>query len=179
MSYWIVVVDDEPLSLKNAKNLLVEQNMKVSCLRSGRDLMRFMDNNIPDLILLDILMPEMDGFETYRALRQLEGEKGMAHTPVIFLTGESNSETERRGLKEGASDYIRKPFDRDILVKRINNTIMNNKMIESLTEEATVDKLTGFLNKSGGTEKVARLVKTRPGVLAVIDLDSFKLRFRI
>ncbi|MCR5357689.1 MAG: diguanylate cyclase [Lachnospiraceae bacterium] len=175
MSYWIVVVDDEPISLANAKNLLVEQDMKVSCLRSGKDLMRFIKNNTPDLILLDILMPEMDGFETYRALRQHEENTGMAKTPVIFLTGESNSETERRGLKAGASDYIRKPFDKDIFIKRINNTLMNSKMIESLTEEATIDKLTGFLNKSSGTDRISQLIKTRAGALVVFDLDSFKL----
>ena len=175
MSYWIAVVDDEPLSLTNAKNLLGEQNMRVSCLRSGRDLMRFMEKNTPDLILLDILMPEMDGFETYHALREFEERTGIAQIPVIFLTGESNSETERRGLKAGASDYIRKPFDKDILIKRINNTIMNSKMIESLTEEATVDKLTGFLNKSSGTDRIARLLKRRPGALLIFDLDSFKL----
>ena len=107
MSYWIAVVDDEPLSLTNAKNLLGEQNMRVSCLRSGRDLMRFMEKNTPDLILLDILMPEMDGFETYHALREFEERTGIAQIPVILLTGESNSETERRGLKAGALAVFR------------------------------------------------------------------------
>ena len=68
MNYWIAVVDDEPLSLTNAKEMLNEGGMKVSCLRSGGDLMKFLEKNNPDLILLDILMPEMDGFETYHAL---------------------------------------------------------------------------------------------------------------
>ena len=76
MNCWIVVVDDEALSLTNAKNLLNEQDMRVSCLRSGQDLLKFMAKNEPDLILLDILMPEMDGFETYHALRQMEEETG-------------------------------------------------------------------------------------------------------
>ena len=145
MSYWIVIVDDEPFCLTNAKNLLREQNMRVSCLRSGKDLLAFMETHDPDLILLDILMPEMDGFETYHELRFCEDKKGVPQTPVIFLTGEDNHETERRGLKAGASDFIHKPFDKDILIKRINNAIINSKMIENLTEEATLDKLTGFL----------------------------------
>ncbi len=175
MGYWIVVVDDEPLSLTNAKTLLREQNMRVSCLRSGSDLLEFIENHTPDLILLDIFMPDMDGFETYRAMRRFEEKTGRAQLPVIFLTGEDNSEAERRGLKAGASDFIHKPFDRDILIKRINNTIINSKTIESLTEEATLDKLTGFLNKASGTKKVSELCEKSPGALMIMDLDSFKL----
>ncbi len=175
MSYWIAVVDDESICLTNAKNLLQENNMRVSCLRSGSDLLEFVEKHTPDLILLDILMPDMDGFDTYRALRQFEDSKGRPRIPVIFLTGEDSSEAERRGLKAGASDFIHKPFDKDILIKRINNTIINNKTIESLTEEARLDKLTGFLNKSSGTEKVSGLCRNGNGVLIIIDLDNFKL----
>lgn len=175
MSYWIVIVDDEPFCLTNAKNLLREQNMRVSCLRSGKDLLTFMETHDPDLILLDILMPEMDGFETYHALRVCEDKKGVPQTPVIFLTGEDNHETERRGLKAGASDFIHKPFDKDILIKRINNAIINSKMIENLTEEATLDKLTGFFNKASGTEKISSLCQESVGSLVIMDLDNFKL----
>ena len=147
MSYWVTVVDDEPLCLTTAKSLLHENNMKVTCLRSGNELLEFVGTHTPDLILLDILMPEMDGFDTYRMLRQFEDKEGRTHIPVIFLTGEDSNEAERRGLKAGASDFIHKPFDKDILIKRINNTIVNSKTIESLTEEATLDKLTGFPKK--------------------------------
>lgn len=175
MGYWIAVVDDEALSLTNARNLLTANDMKASCLRSGHDLIKFLEKNEPDLILLDILMPEMDGFETYRAIRKYEEDNGKPQTPVIFLTGENNSEIERRGLKAGASDFIRKPFDKDILIKRINNTIEKNKTIESLTEEATFDKLTGFLNKASGTDKVSGMCKNTSGALMILDLDNFKL----
>ena len=175
MEYWIVVVDDEALSLTNAKTILNEHGMRVSCLRSGQDLLKFMAKNEPDLILMDVLMPEMDGFETYHALRHLETEKGKKQTPVIFLTGSDDSETERRGLKAGASDFIRKPFNRDILIRRIHNTIMNAKTIESLTEEVAIDKLTGFLNKAAGTERISKLCETAVGTLMILDLDNFKL----
>ena len=175
MDYWIAVVDDEPISLTNARSILSGEGMKVSCLRSGGDLLKFVEKNEPDLILLDIMMPEMDGFETYHALRQYEYKTGSVYTPVIFLTGEKNSETERRGLKAGASDFIHKPFDRDILVKRIINAVKNNRMIESLTEEASFDKLTGFLNKASGTKKISDLCVNRIGALMIFDLDSFKL----
>lgn len=175
MSYWIAVVDDEPLSLTNAKILLRARDMKVSCLRSGKDLLEFLEKNAPDLILLDILMPGMDGFETYRAVRQFEEKNGRTQIPVIFLTGEDNRETERRGLRAGASDFIHKPFDEDVLIKRINNTIVNSKTIESLTEEVKVDKLTGFFNKASGTEKISEKCRNGKGTLMIMDLDNFKL----
>ena len=175
MDFWIVVVDDEAMSLTTAKNLLNEQNMRVSCLRSGRDLLKFMAKNEPDLILLDVLMPDMDGFATYHALRAQEEELGKKQTPVIFLTGSDDSETERRGLKAGASDFIRKPFNRDILIRRIYNTVTNAKMIESLTEEVVIDKMTGFLNKAAGTERISKLCETKVGALIIFDLDNFKL----
>ncbi|MCR4896469.1 MAG: diguanylate cyclase [Lachnospiraceae bacterium] len=175
MGYWVVIVDDDILCLTNAKSILGDAGMKVSCLRSGRELLKFMDKNEPDLILLDIMMPEMDGFETYSALRHREEETDRPHTPVIFLTGEGNTESERRGLKAGASDFIRKPFNEEILIRRIRNTIISYKTIESLTEEAAVDKLTGFFNKVSGTERIASLCDNGSGALAVMDLDNFKL----
>ncbi len=175
MGYKIVVVDDDLLSLTSAKSLLNEQGMQVICLRSGRELLKFLEKNTADIILLDILMPEMDGFETYSAVRQFEEQEKKVSIPVIFLTGENNSEVERRGLKEGASDFIRKPIDRDILIKRITNTIESNKKIESLTEEATIDKLTGFLNKAAGTTRISKMCAEQDGALLLLDLDNFKL----
>ncbi|MCR5733764.1 MAG: diguanylate cyclase [Lachnospiraceae bacterium] len=175
MNYWIVVVDDEAISLTNARNMLGREQMRVSCLRSGSDLLKFMEKNSPDLILLDILMPDMDGFETFHALRRFEDQTGRAHIPVIFLTGENDSATEKRGLEMGASDFIRKPFNKEIIIKRIENTIRNSRTIETLTEEAKVDRLTGFLNKSHGTEKLSGLCQKMTGALLIMDLDNFKL----
>ena len=175
MGNWVVVVDDEALSLTSAKTLLGSEDMKISCLRSGRDLLKFMDKNEPDLILLDVMMPEMDGFETLEILRKREKEEGKLETPVIFLTGDMDESTEQRGLKLGASDYIHKPFNKDILIRRINNTIQNSRKIESLTEDATVDKLTGFLNKTSGIEHICDLILRESGTFMILDLDSFKL----
>ncbi len=170
---WIMVVDDDAVSLLNARNLLEENQMRVSTAYSGRELLSFMEKNDPDLILLDILMPEMDGFETFRLLREFEETHGRRKTPVIFLTGESAAE--RRGLTMGASDFVKKPFNRDILLRRIHNAVQNSRTIESLTEEATTDKLTGFLNKAGTIVKMTELCRNVPGMLTILDLDSFKL----
>ena len=175
MDCWIVVVDDEPISLTNAKTLLEEENIRVSCLTSGKSLLKYIEKYSPDLVLLDVMMPEMDGFETYEALRNREDELGKNHIPVIFLTADYDSDSEQRGLKIGASDFIRKPFNKDILKKRIQNTIANSRTIESLTEEATIDQLTGFLNKAIGTKKISDLCNENTGSLMLFDLDSFKL----
>lgn len=175
MDCWIVVVDDEALSLTNVKNMLDAENMRTSCLRSGKDLLKFIEKNSPDLILLDIVMPEMDGFETLEALREYEDKLGKHHIPVIFLTGENDILTEQKGLRLGASDYIRKPFDKDILLSRIEKTVDNSKTIENLTEEAATDRLTGFLNKNRGTDRVTKLCLRKTGALMFMDIDSFKL----
>ena len=175
MSDWIVVVDDEVLSLTNARNILHEVGIRVSCVRSGRELLTFMEKHAPDLVLLDVMMPEMDGFETYKKLRDFEEKNERKQTPVIFLTGENDAETERKGLEMGASDFIHKPFNKDIVTKRIDNTIASVKMIENLTEEASMDALTGFFNKAGGTAKVEAYCAEKAGVLMILDLDSFKL----
>ncbi len=175
MKYWITIVDDEILTLKSARIILEKENMRVSCLSSGAQLLKFIKKNTPDLILLDIVMPEMDGFDTYEALREYETLMGQSPIPVFFLTGENDDYLERKGLKLGASDYIRKPFDKDILLPRIQNIVKSNKTIENLTEEAMFDKLTGFLNKFRGTQKVSNLCENKSGALMIMDLDSFKL----
>ncbi len=175
MKYWITVVDDDELYLTNARTILSAENMRVSCLRSGNDLLKFIEKNTPDLVLLDVMMPEMDGFTTYNELRKIEAKMGRSNIPVIFLTGENDSEIEQQGLRLGASDFIRKPFFKDILVKRIENTINGRKVIEVLTEEAMFDNLTGFLNKARGTERVSKLCIRKTGALMIMDLDNFKL----
>ena len=175
MGIWIVVVDDDPLALTHTKRILREQDMRVSCLRSGRDLLKFMGKNAPDLILLDIQMPEMDGFTTQQELRRMEEEAGREPTPIIFLSGIETSEAESRSFEQGAADFIRKPVHKDILTKRILNTVKHTKEIVSLKEEAAVDKLTGLLNKAAGTVRVTKLCAERAGMLMILDLDNFKL----
>ncbi len=175
MAYRIVVVDDDEISLRSTKSMLEDERFHISCLRSGKELLKFMEKNRPDLILLDIMMPEMDGFETFKALREMEEGRETSFTPVIFLTGENDSASEQQGLEIGASDYITKPFTKEVIIKRIENTITNRKTIETLTEEALVDKLTGFFNKSKGTDMIAKLCGRKAGALMILDLDSFKL----
>ena len=173
--YKIVVVDDDPVSLNQAKMLLTEEHMQVACMQSGKLLIKYIEKNIPDLILLDIVMPDVDGFETFIMVRRFEEHTGRSRIPIIFMSGADDNEAEEMGLVMGASDFVRKPLNKDILVRRIQNSIRNSRRMENLEEEATVDRLTGLLNKARGTEKISKLCKRKNGALMILDLDSFKL----
>ena len=175
MDYNIAVVDDDAFILESVRQLLAKENMHVTCMDSGERLLKYIESHHPDVILLDIVMPDMDGFDAYIALRKYEDRNGRRHTPVIFMSGAESSDSEEMSLVMGASDYIQKPFNKDVLIRRIDHTIKNSRTIENLTEEATIDKLTGFYNKAKGTDRVSKLCKRKTGVLAIMDLDSFKL----
>ncbi len=172
---WIAIVDDDMLNLNMAGQILTQNRMRVSAMKSGTSLLRFMQVNRPDLILLDIVMPGMDGFETLQQLRELEEARGLGKTPVIFLTADQDAATESRGFEMGVVDYIRKPFVPEILLKRIANAVEQQAQINKFETDATVDKLTGFLNKAASAEKIAVLCNEKRGALMMIDLDAFKL----
>jgi len=176
MSKWIIVVDDDMANLKMAGHILSKNNMRVSALRSGKKLVEYIEENgAPDLILLDIMMPELDGFETLKLLRQKEKEMGISETPVIFLTADEESATESRGFEVGVSDFIRKPFNPDVLLRRIDNIVSNKEKMSNLRTEASIDKLTGCLNKAATGVALAKICSEETGALLMIDLDSFKL----
>ena len=100
----IVVVDDDATNLKFAKIILSKADMRVTALKSGKALLDFLKLNRPDLVLLDVKMPEMDGFDTLRKMRRTDN----GDVPVIFLTADENYETETKCLTTGAVDFIKK-----------------------------------------------------------------------
>ncbi|MCR5358004.1 MAG: response regulator [Lachnospiraceae bacterium] len=176
MASWVVVVDDDISNLKIAGSILSKANMRVTALNSGQALLDYVkDNGAPDLILLDIRMPGLDGFETLKAYRLLEKDKGISEVPVVFLTADENIDSESRSFDLGVSDYIRKPFEPEILVRRVSNVLNTRGQILKYEEEATVDKMTGFLNKVTAEEQIAKLCAVKDGYLCIVDLDSFKL----
>ena len=135
---WVVVVDDDVMNLKMAGTILSKHNMRVTALKSGTALLDYVKTNRPDLILLDIRMPEMDGFETMTLLKKvLPADESI---PVIFLTADENQESETRGLELGAMDFIKKPFVPEVLVLRVRHTIELVRLQRNL--EAEVEKKT-------------------------------------
>lgn len=176
MTKWIIVVDDDTANLKMAGHILSKNNMRVTALKSGSSFLEYVnENGMPDLVLLDIKMPVMDGFETLEKLRQIEKQKGLMKTPVIFLTADEDVDTETRGFEVGVSDFIRKPFNPDVLLRRIDNIMSNSQEMHDLKSEATIDKLTGFLNKAATAVELSKDCSEKTGCLMMIDLDSFKL----
>lgn len=176
MANWVIVVDDDTANLKMAGYILSKAQMRVTALQSGQTFLSFFrEHESPDLILLDILMPGMDGFETLRNLRQIEQELGREETPVVFLTADEDVSTETHGFEAGVSDYIRKPFNPEVFISRIANILSKQERMQRLRDEATTDKLTGFMNKAAAAVEIGRVCNTQHGCLMMIDLDSFKL----
>ena len=175
MANRIYLVDDDKFNLKIATSILTKNDIEVTAFTSGIELLDYLKNDTPDLILLDIMMPEMDGFETLANIRKLEEKLDLEEIPVIFLTSDEDNESETRGFEMGVSDYIRKPFEPAVLIKRITNVLKRQATLHKFYEEATIDNLTGLLNKSATNNKLEMLCRRKPGYLMMIDLDSFKL----
>ncbi len=132
---WVAVVDDEEFNRKTVSRTLKKHDYIVTELSSGTELLDFIfvKGNRPDLILLDIMMPEPDGFETLKRLQA--GSSEADRIPVIFLTGEGSDETEMKGLKMGAEDFIRKPIYPDVLLHRVSHIIELARTHRSMAQE--------------------------------------------
>lgn len=128
----ILVVDDDIIFLKMMETVL-QQHYQVSLAKSGeRALQLLKRDRRPDLVLLDIDMPDMNGFETFLRLQSFES--GMV-IPVIYLTGLTDAESEVRGLRLGALDYIKKPVSNVVLLARITRCltqVQNQQQLNSL-----------------------------------------------
>lgn len=126
----ILIVDDDPALLKMAGEIL-RGNFAVSCVKSGCEAVALLQTDyMPDIILLDIDMPELNGFDTLTALREIENAQDI---PIVFLTGVTRTEAELKGLSCGAVDYITKPFIKEILLARLKVHLENGKRLRQLS----------------------------------------------
>ena len=124
----VLVVDDTPANLGILYELLSEANFEVRLAHSGLAALKTIHNNPPDLVLLDIMMPGMDGYEV---CRQLKADIKTQHIPILFLTSKNDVEDEHRGLDLGAVDYIRKPFHAESVLARVRNNIIVKRQLDS------------------------------------------------
>ncbi len=132
----IMIIDDDILILKSLEKLLVTNGYSVSPVKSGELAISALKKGLnPDLILLDIAMPDMDGYSTFTKIKEIN------NFPIIFLTSMETTEDEIQGLQLGALDYITKPFVPDILLARINNQLKN---IDSHKKSDTTDTAVSF-----------------------------------
>ena len=118
----ILIVDDNKMNLNTAKYVLNDK-YKITAFSSSAQAVKFTSECCVDLILLDIMMPEMNGFEVWEQMREQELNR---NTPVIFLTADNNPDTESRCFKVGARDFISKPFVPEVMRSRVDRIILPN-----------------------------------------------------
>lgn len=123
-----LIVDDDPNSLKMVSAALEENGMTVIVARDGHTAIDLVGRVQPDVILMDAIMPVMDGFETCRRLKQAPHRTA---APIVFMTGLTEADDVVRGLTAGGVDYITKPVVVDELIARISVHIVNSKLIQS------------------------------------------------
>jgi len=156
-NYNILIVDDTPENIDLLVGVL-EDEYNLQAVTSGEAAIKVAKStNQPDLILLDVMMPEMNGYEVCKTLKYYESTR---HIPIIFVTAKNETFDEERGFKLGAADYITKPINPPLVLARVKTHLTNSNITKELAYEVdklkneldilyTTDKLTGFKNMKG------------------------------
>ena len=178
----ILIVDDAETNLMILSNLLAEEGEIISA-TDGVQAIALAESDLPDLILLDVSMPGMDGYEV---CRRLKSDIRTRDIPIVFVTGRTEDNDQEKGLSLGAIDYILKPYSPLIVLARIRNHLALQKAHRDLkaanaelTRLATTDFLTGVWNRRRfmelGEAEVARVRRSgRSFGMAMMDVDHFK-----
>lgn len=181
----ILVVDDNKMNLAAARKVLCDE-YKVIPVMKGSQALTYLESGECDIILLDINMPEMDGFEVLEHIRKIERCRNI---PVIFLTADNFAETETRCFKEGAIDFIAKPFVPEVMLSRIGRILeledlrrsladrleQKTKEVSDMKSKSRQDALTGLWNRAHTEETVNEMIEQGvKGALMMIDMDNFK-----
>lgn len=172
----VLIVDDSPVAVTIAKAHLVKEELEVCCTHSATDGLAAAQREKPDLILLDIDMPDMSGFEVCQAIKAVPD---LAMIPIIFLTGSDNRQDRIKGLDLGAVDYVTKPFDAFELRARVRAALRTKRLQDLLVKRSLIDPLTELANRAGLTHRLGREWARRErygGDLSLVmcDLDHFK-----
>src|SRR3954451_21451877 len=145
----VLVVDDSPETLRMLTDAIEDAGMTVLVAREGEHALSIMERVLPDIILMDALMPGTDGFETCRRLKQ---NKALAHVPLIFMTGLSDTEHIIEGLEAGGVDYVPKPIVPGELLARIRVHLANARIAHSA--RTALDAFGRFLLAASGTGRI-------------------------
>ena len=128
----VLIIDDEPSILKAVSMTLKQEHIAVTCADNGSLALNILKSNTFDLILLDIIMPDQDGFSLLKMIRSSQN-----YTPVILLSGRGEDSAQVKGLELGADDYITKPFSKTVLVSKIRAMVRRTNQYTSISEEIT------------------------------------------
>ena len=162
----ILIVDDDQDIARILKFRLQKKGFKCVLASNGLEALDRLDEDHPDLVLLDVMMPKMDGFATCREIRK---RNAWARIPVIMLTAKGDTSDKVNGLSEGADDYVVKPFEFDELLARIS-------MVLRRTQEAmSANPLTGLPGNNVISKMITTSIQANQGFAACyVDLDHFK-----
>lgn len=116
----IVIVDDEPNIVMTLEYTFKKQNFEVYIARDGSEALEILETVVPDVILLDVMMPKVDGYQTIRLIKE---NKKLKNTKVVFLTAKNKASDIEKGVKLGADKYLTKPFSIKKIVSEINELI--------------------------------------------------------
>jgi diguanylate cyclase (GGDEF)-like protein len=179
----ILVVDDNELIRKLATKLLSKKSFAVTTATNGKEAIELTHINNPDVILLDVMMPEMDGFE---CCRRLKNDETTMDIPVILVSSNTETIDKIKGFEIGAADYIVKPFDYGELIARVSTQIKMKNLLDELgTKNALLeelvkkDSLTGLYNHRYFHEHLAAVfdisMRTKKSLSCLVcDVDLFK-----
>ena len=132
----ILVVDDEEDLLELVRYNLVKDGYRVSCVATGEEALAFVRRQPPDLLVLDLLLPSVDGLEV---CRRLKGDSKTRDIPIVMLTAKSEESDMVAGLERGADDYIAKPFSPRVLSARIRALLRRKQSQRTSEQETTID----------------------------------------
>lgn len=171
----ILVVDDQPVNIMTLNEIL-KSDYEICMATSGREALFFCEARRPDLVLLDISMPEMNGYEVCNRLMKNELMQGI---PVIFVTSATDPADEARGLAEGAVDFISRPIHSKVVQARVKTHLALKFQSEQLRSLAHLDGLTGIANRRAFDTTLAaewrRCMRSHSAVSVIlIDIDFFK-----
>ena len=171
----ILLIDDSKFNIR-VLTCILEDNYSVYSSNNGKEGIELAKTVFPSLILVDIIMPGMDGFEVLTKLKQYECTKDI---PVIFITSISNIESEEKGFSLGAVDYITKPFSPSIVKARVKTHIDLFRYRKKIENMAMLDGLTSVLNRRGYNIKIQSEWETaikyqNPLSILILDIDCFK-----
>ncbi|MBT8341568.1 MAG: response regulator [Desulfatitalea sp.] len=140
----ILVAEDDAISMKCIKGMLTEAGFRVQTATDGRRCLNNVAHLMPDLVIMDVVMPNLDGIQ---ACRLLKADSRFQRIPVIFVTGNTDDRTLKSAFSAGGSDYVRKPVSRIEILARVRTALAQQRMILQLTEE---EKLKSVLETAGG-----------------------------
>ena len=172
----LLIVDDDPLAAGLLAGLLEDEHRVSRALSGARGLALARAEDAPDLILLDVMMEDLDG---YTVCKRLKDDPRTRDIPVIFVTGRGDPEDEHRGLALGAVDYIQKPFERRLVLARVRNHLAVKRRGDTLSRLSKRDALTGLPNRrwlDGYLVEAWQGLAADGGSVALlmIDVDRFK-----